>query len=724
MDDSAQLRGETRQLIRRLFAPYTVAIVGAGINPKSMGGRALAVLRDRSFAGEIYPVNPNREEIAGLRCYPSLSAIPGRVDVVELLISPEATVSTIEEAASCGAYAIVLLNAGFAEMGPAGEALQREVSRVAAEKGIRLIGPNCGGIMNVRRDIPLGFLPAFSLVDYPVGTTGIVSQSGGVLTNLLNKVHDRRIGLSYAASTGNESDMTWLDFLDFLVHDDSTTAIAVYAEGMPDGARFIAVAKEALIAGKPIVMLKGGSSVAGEKAAASHTAALATSQRILEAVAGRFGITLVDDVDDLIDVASYLGSRDQSKGAPVVAVCTSGGLGVMTADAMDDFGVPMAQLSDATVTRLEAALPKFANVGNPVDMTSQYLNDPTLFRRTIAALAEAPEIGAIFFSLAMITGGYAEQFADDIVEIRQVIHTPITISWIGGSVAAGGVARLRDAGISVFSRLRTAGLALRSSSNFAQALLRTGVNTEPDQLATTASGLTIPEGGFTEFEAETLLSDLGIPIARGGLARTADEAVRVADEFGYPVVLKVSSRLARHKTDVGGVRTRVLTPAAVRASFQELQSVAVTMGERSAEVLVQETAPSGLEMIVGLQRDPQYGWMVLVGRGGIAAEVDEDVSIRPAPVNDREAREMVRSLRGARLLEGIRGGPELDTAALVDLLVRVSTLSRFLGDQDLDVELNPVFVLEQGRGCCCVDALITPSGSARTTGTPAKAGTS
>jgi acyl-CoA synthetase (NDP forming) len=715
----ADARAQTRAVIARLYEPRSVAIVGAGTDPRSMGGRALSVLQERHFPGALYPVNPKRSEIAGLTCYASIGDIPGPVDVVELLIKTSATIAVIEEAAAKGAYAAILLNAGFAEMGPEGAAIQAEMSSLAARLGIRLIGPNCGGVMNVRRNIPLGFLPAFSLADYPVGQMGLVSQSGGVLTNLLNKVHDRRIGLSFAASTGNEPDLSWLDFLDFMVHDEGTRAIAVYAEGMPDGIRFMQVADDALRLGKPIVMLKGGSSRSGQAAAASHTAALATSQRVLEAVARRFAVTLVDDVDDLIDTTNYLASDSQSRGVPIVAVGTSGGMGVMTADALDHGGVPMAELADTTVEQLAGALPAFAILRNPIDMTGQYLNDPDLFKKAIDVLAGAPEIGAILFSFAMITEGYAEQFADEIVEVSKAIDKPITISWVGGSVTEGGVKRLREAGFPVFRRLGTAASAIRASGDFAVAHLAAGDVPARRAPAVGTPGITVPPGGLSEFEAEQLLALRGVPVVRAGLAGSAGEAVAIADGFGYPVVLKVSSVDIQHKSDVGGVRLGLASAEEVAAAYEDLAAIgrgagtaATGGGDERGTVLVQEMAPRGLEMIVGLQRDPTYGWLVLVGTGGIYAEVAQDVVLRPAPVDAVEAALMLGELRGHPVLEGLRGRPRSDVSALADLVARVSRLSEDFGDQDLEVDLNPVLVYEDGHGVLAVDALIVPAARA------------
>ena len=425
---------------------------------------------------------------------------------------------------------------------------------------------------NVASDIPLGFLPAFGLTGYRSGPLGIVSQSGGVLTNLLSKVADRSIGLSYAASTGNEPDLSWVDFLDFMVHDPSTRAVAVYVEGMPTGDRFVAVAHEALRLGKPIVLLKGGRSTSGQAAAASHTAALATSQRALEAVAERYAVTLVYDVDDLIDTAAYLASDRQCGTAPILALGTSGGSGVMTADALEEHGVPMARMTQTTVGRLAEVLPPFAVLRNPLDMSSQYLNDPSLFRGTIAELGHASEVGALFFSLAMITEGYAERLASDIVDADQVIDTPITVCWSGGSVTEGGVRILQQAGFPVFRRLETAARAMRASGEFRSAASRVVV-TASEPAPSEVISLDVPSEGLSEHAAAIFLAAQGLPMARSRLASTLGEAEAFAEEIGYPVALKISSALIRHKSDAGGVKLGIGGVSDLRRAFNELRDL-------------------------------------------------------------------------------------------------------------------------------------------------------
>jgi acetyltransferase len=377
----------------------------------------------------------------------------------------------------------------------------------------------------------------------------------------------------------------------------------------------------------------------------------------------------------------------------------------MTADALEHDDVPMAVLADSTAFDLRAVLPPFAVVRNPLDMSSQYLNDPTIFRKAIAILAGADEIGAIVFSLAMITGGYAESFADDIIDVGRSIPKPLTVCWTGGSVTEGGVRRLQDAGYPVFRRLGTAARAMAASGAFERAAARaTGGDATPR--AQDGTSFVVPADGLSEFEAETLLGHHGLPVVRGGLAGSREAAVALAEDLGYPVCLKVSTPGIRHKSDIGGVRLGLRSGDEVRIAFDDLSLVA---GPSSAavDILVQEMAPSGVEMIVGLQRDATYGWLVLVGSGGIFAEIFEDVALSPAPVDAGQAREMLERLRSYRLLRGVRGQAPRDVSALVDLIVRVSELPDVFGDQNVEVDLNPVLVLEEGSGVRCVDALIS-----------------
>lgn len=689
-----------------LFRPDGVAVIGAGQDPASMGGRAIAALQGRGYSGRIYPVNPRRSEIAGLPCYPSVTALPEDVDVVEILIAADKTADVVREAGLKGARWAVLLNAGFTEIGPEGARLQREVDAAAAEFGIRLVGPNCGGLINVLDDIRIGFMPAFDLGRIPRGPLGIAAQSGGVLTNALNKTFDRRIGVSYAASTGNESDATVLEFARYMLDDGDTRAVCLYTENLQDSELFIELCERALEVQKPVVLMKGGRSPAGQATAASHTGALATPQRVLEAVAERYGVVLAKDFDDWLDIGWFLASEHTDRPAPrrVATIATSGGTAVMTADALADCGIELPAPQPATLSRLKATLPAFGISRNPIDITAQYINDPELFPSILSTLEQASEFDAIVVSLAMVARSRTEQFAQDIVRFRATSNVPVITSWIGASLTYEGQAVLREHGVPMFQRLETAAAALAAWHHFNGAMQRARGLAARE--SSRPEAISLPEEQhLTEYEALTALSTAGIPFPKSVLAHTADEAVAAAEAMGLPVALKLSVRGVTHKSDLGGVILGIDDVAEVRRGFETLRAICAA-NDAPDEVLVQKMASGVVECILGLERDDRFGWMLLVGLGGVTAEVLNDTVLAPLPIDRDEANRLVRRLKGAALFEGFRGREAADVDALVDAIVHLCAAALGMPDDVVSVELNPVLVGARGQGVVAGDAVI------------------
>jgi acyl-CoA synthetase (NDP forming) len=693
---------ETRAQIHSLLAPRSIAIVGAGSNPGSIGSRAVSALVDGAFAGDIYPINPKRDEIQGVRAYPSLLEVPGEIDVAEVLLSAEATPGIIRQAAEKGVRNVVLLNAGFAEAGRAD--LQDESLRIARQAGIRLVGPNCAGLFNVSGDARIGFMPAFRLGAFRVGHLALAIQSGGVLTNVLNKAFDLGIGLTTAVSTGNEPDLTWLDMLDYQVHDPATRAAAVYAEGIPDGRAFVRVLEDARRLGKRIVMLRGGTSDAGMRAAQSHTGAIASSARVFAAVCREFDVTLVDELDDLLAIGVFLARRPdgQAEGGAVV-ITTSGGAAVMSVDALSKRGVPMAQLSEGTRQSLQEILPSFATTENPVDISAQYLNDPTLFQHTLRAVAAAPEVSSVLVSLGMVADKPAEIFADAIIEEADAAQKDIAVCWTGGSLTAVGRDRLSAAGRSAFQRLDTCAHALSVA------------HPKPSPAAGTSNAegqrLVWRPGGLDEAEVSEFLHAKGVSVAQGRVVHSVAEALDAFGELGPQVVMKICSPEVLHKSDVGGVIVGVASAEAVEEAMTRLGAVHEQLSLRGQfAVFVQRMVPGAVaELILGLRRDPQFGWMVVAGIGGIFTEVLDDVSLRLAPVSVEGAHAMLDELRGKALLHGSRNTRPADVPALAAM---ISRLSQIVGTLDgiESLELNPVLVLPEGSGAVAVDALASREG--------------
>ena len=689
--------------IAAMLKPRSVAVIGAGESPSSVGGRAFYALVDHHFGGDLYPVNPRHKAIAGYPCYPSVGAIPAVPDVVLILLPPARALEALAECATKGVKHALLLSAGYAEVGGEGVQFQRKLVEIATESGIRVLGPNCGGMVNVVDDIPLGFFPSLRLENFPRGHVGVVAQSGGVGAILLNKAYDRGIGLSHMITTGNEADLSCADFLQFLVDDPATRSIALYVEGLTNPRGLMKGIEAALAARKPVVLFKGGVSPEGEAAASSHTAALTTSLGVLEVALKQKGVALVDDLDDLLDIAAFLARPFKPHAATTVPITTSGGMGVMAADQLEKYNVPFARLKPDTVEALQSILPSFAAVRNPLDITAQYLNQPDLFARCVRVLAAAEEVGVIMPSLAMV-GDNAARFARDIVEVTEETGVPMAVAWSTGSLVEEGYKTVRAAGIPVFHRVETAARAI----GFALDYLGRADAARARLTGPPSPRVPAPRRGARDFEVLEWLRAQGVSVAPARLATTPDEAVAAAEALGYPVALKVVSRQVPHKTEAGGLRLDLRSPADVRdawgaivASVRRCQPDAVIDG-----LMVQKMMKGNVEAIVGLKRDPRFGWAVMVGLGGIFTEVLHDVSLRLAPVTPEEAEAMLKELRGTKLLEGARGRPRADAKALAGLVSEVSILGASLGDAARELDLNPVLVLDAGQGVACVDALL------------------
>jgi acyl-CoA synthetase (NDP forming) len=702
VDISHSRVAETRAQIHSLLAPRSVAIVGAASRPDSMGSRAVSALVDGAFGGKIYPINPNRDEIQGLRAYPSLLDVPERIDVVEVLLSAESTPEILRQAAANGARSVALLNAGFAEAGR--QDLQDEVLRIARDAGIRLVGPNCAGLFNVSGDVRIGFMPAFRLGAFRVGQLALAIQSGGVLNNVLNKAFDLGIGLTSAISTGNEPDLTWLDMLDYQVQDPATRSVAVYAEGIPDGREFIRVLDDARRLDKRIVMLRGGTSDAGMRAAQSHTGAIASSARVFGAVCREFDVTLVDELDDLLAIGAFLARHPRGQAVGGAAVITSsGGTGVMTIDALSKSGIEVVQLSEATRASLREALPSFATTENPIDISAQYINDPSIFQRALKIAAAAPEVSSVVVSLGMVAGKPAEIFADAIIEEMGATDKDVVVCWTGGSLTAVGRNRLSAVGCAPFQRLDTCARAL--------SVARPKPRVTPGALSHGARRLAWRPEGLDEAEVSQFLLSSGLAVVAGRVAHSAEEALDAFGELGPQVVMKICSAEVLHKSDVGGVIVGVASAREVEAAMTRLQALHGRLGLRGGFAVLVQPMVSGAvaELIVGLRRDQHFGWVVAAGMGGIFTEVFDDVALRLAPVSVEGAHAMLTELRGGALLKGPRNSQPADEDALAAM---ISRLSEIVGNLDgiASLELNPVMVFPDGAGAIAVDALASREG--------------
>ena len=686
MNDEAMNSG-----VLRLFLARSVAVVGASSNPAKLGHVILANILNGGYEGNVYAVNPKAGEILGLRVYPSVSEIPSSLDLVVVVVPAPFVPGVLREAAGKGARAGIIISGGFREAGR--EDLEQELLDIVTETGLRLVGPNCQGI-NYR---PNKLCASWPLVTAS-GSLAVISQSGTVAATLAGWAVDEGLGISATVSLGNQADVCETDLIDFFADDEGSRVIALYLEGAKHGRRFLEAVKRA-IPKKPIVVLKSGRTEGGQRAAASHTRSLAGRDDVFDAACRQFGIVRVPDIESLYDSAKALASLDlegplprtgavSNSGDRVFAVTSSGGCGILATDEAERLGLRVPPLHPEMVTELkEAGLLPTAILSNPLDLTVA----PAAHFEATVSIAERYDLADVYL---LIFGDPIPGATEVVQRLRERVGSRLVVVYLGGGeVEKTERLRMHAVGIPVFPTPQRAIRAIRDV-----------VWAKRNRVFQKKPGFSIPErmsvhpsNVLLEPEAISLLHDYGIPYPDHGVARSAEEAVDIAARLGYPVVLKIVSPDVIHKSDVGGVVVGIGDGSAVVKAYDR---IVTTVREHvpdadSQGVLVSKQAPDGLEVIVGALDDAMFGPTVMFGLGGIFTEVLKDVTFRVAPLERRDAREMMREIRGFRLLEGARGQARYDTEALVELLLAVS---RMVTDRPeiKELDLNPVRLFEQG----------------------------
>jgi acetate---CoA ligase (ADP-forming) len=708
--------GEARDGVDALFRPESIAIVGASENIDRISGRLLYYLERHGYANPIYPINPRRDEVRGLTCYPSLLDVPGPIDLVLVMLAAEQCVDVIRQAGQVGAKAAVVYGSGFAETGPEGESLQEQLSAAAWEEGVRVLGPNCQGVINLAEGVAASFTRSLDLTPLRVGSVAYLGQSGALGGSVLNLAQERGLGLSVWASTGNQADLDILDLAEVLVEDQWTQVFAVYLETPPDGERYRLLVRKIRQAGKYLVVLRSGRSAAGQRAVASHTGAMLSPGVAFELASAREGAILVDDVDELINAAFMLSVGPLPEGRRVGIVTSSGGAGILAADRCEMSGLEVPELPVEVQDRLEALIPPFGALTNPVDVTAQLFSEmdsgrPELFRKVCLAVSEAVDI--LIVTLTMLTGDSARRLAEDLVAVGQTLNKPLLIAWlVGDKLGEPAKAVLAKAGLSVFSSPGAAVSTIAKLVGRRTRMDSAGLRYESKNPVDLAPLLTRPL--ILEGEGMDVLKALDIPYPPGQTVTSAEEAAAVAGELGDSLVLKVQSPNLLHKTDAGGIRLGVIPEDAPRV-YEELVSHVASVAPHATVrgILVQAMAPSGgQELILGMTRDPVFGPLLTLGFGGVGTEIYRDVASEVLPLSRSGAYNLLESLAGAPLLKGFRGRPPADIEALVGAVCRVADAVEASGDRIEDFEINPLLVYPEGEGVLAVDLLIrtTPYG--------------
>lgn len=687
--------------INRLLKPRSVAVIGASADPTKTAGRPVSYLMKNAFGGKIYPVNPKVTEIAGLKCYPDVSSLPETPDVAIVLLGAERAHHAVRELAARGTAAAIVLASGYTETGEQGARRQQQL--IEAAGSMRILGPNTIGLVNLTDNIVLSASGALEMESFPVGSIGVVSQSGGILGSLLSRAAARGIGLSKLISTSNEVDLELADFIDVLVDDEATKVIALYVEAVRNPEKFRAAALKAARAGKPIVAFKIGRSEAGAKAAVSHTGALAGADRMYDALFRQCGVIRAETFDDLLDIPVALATGRKLRGNRVAILTSTGGAGTLVSDSLgvSGFETPAPDAETAIALRALQTGDHAALDRNPIDVTLAGLQ-PELLRSAIRILLASPSYDALTIIIGSSSLAMPELMAGAIEDCLPLSDKPVNayVSPHAPEVAA----LLTQRGVPAFTAAESCTAALRGMLQVSE-----WKASEMQVSASQVSTGDLAAGSLDEAQAKQLFARFGVPCVRELVVETAAEAECAARELGGRVVLKILSGDITHKSDVGGVAVNV-TPEQIGARLAEMANeVENKAGVRPSRFLVQELVTGGTELILGMHRDP-LGTAVLLGMGGVTAELFKDTTMRLLPVEGGLSREdalgMAKELKTWPLLDGFRGRSKADVGALVDTIVAFSRMAAQLGERLVEAEINPVFVLPQGRGVRAADGVV------------------
>jgi acetate---CoA ligase (ADP-forming) len=696
--------------IRKLLRPRSVAVIGASRSHEKLGGMLVANLQRAGFNGPVYPVNPAAAEVMGLRCYPSVTAIGAPVDLALIAVPAELVHGAIEDCARAHVHGVVVITAGFAEVSPAGRAEEERLFETVRASGMRMVGPNCMGVLNTDPAVRLD--GTFAPTAPPPGNIGMYSQSGALGIAILDYMKSRGLGISTFVSAGNRSDVSNNDLLAYWLDDPRTGVVVLYLESVGNPRKFARLAPE-VARRRPIVAVKSGRSAAGRRAAFSHSAALANLDVAVEALFEQAGVIRTNTLMELFDVVAMLSTQPVPAGPRVGVVTNAGGPGILLADACEAQGLVLPRLTDATMDTLRSFLPTRAAFGNPVDLTATA--GPSEYERAIAAVGDDPNVDSVVAVYIPATEAPRSIVADAIAHGASQVpaHKPVltvflSSQWPPPVLSAGTRGQLPS-----YAFPENAALVLAAAHRYARWRERPrGAALELSPFATSAvravvdRALKAADGPIwlAPEEVAMILRAAGIEVALSERTSVAD-APQVADSVGYPLVAKMIAPTVTHKSDIGGVIMGLHSPVAVAEAAVTLAERARAAGAALEGMLLQREVAGGIEALVGVTTDPTFGPLVVCGLGGAMVELIHDVAFRLSPVTEIDAREMLASLRTARLLDGYRGAAPGDREALVAVLQRVSALVEAIPELT-EMQLNPLKVLPPGKGAIVVDARI------------------
>ncbi|MEK4968475.1 acetate--CoA ligase family protein [Cytobacillus sp. FSL R7-0696] len=701
--------------LHSFFYPQSVAVLGASENPKKLGNIQVKALLDGGFQGDIFPIHPTSNAIHGVKCYSSLQAVSHAVDLVIFCLSAHQIQQGLEQCVEKKVKAAIIFASGFSETGESGEKQQKQIADYAKKHGLRLLGPNCVGLVNTLNGLVGTFSPA--VMSYPLSerrAVGYVSQSGafGVLTYMAAAQHG--LTFNYFVSVGNEMDTSFEDVVEYMVHDKQTKVISGYLEGAKKPEKLRGLAYEALEKGKPIIVMKAGRGTAGKRAAASHTGSLAGSNDIYDAFFKQTGMIRANDYDEIISFSKLFLSGKLPTGRNTVIITSSGGRGINEADRCEANGLLIPKLNEETQRKIKQVIPSFASAANPIDLTAAAsVSAPELFTAPLKALMEDPDVDNIILTEFPLFWDEETKELQEFVEMCKNTNKFVLVSTfpLEGMSIPKGQQYMVDHGVPVIPGNLQAISALAKLVEYSEkyrAYQKESVRERASiQKKENVAYLLQENQILSEWDASKVLQAYEIPTTKKSLATTVDEAVQQANSIGYPVVLKIDSKDILHKTEAGGIRLSLQNAEQVKQAFDDilLSAHKYHPDAHINGVMVQEMVAKGTEVIVGVTRDASFGPVIMFGLGGIFVEVFKDIAFRVAPITRQDALEMINEIKGKAIFDGVRGEEALDVEAIVDILLRVSSLVQDYDIEELD--LNPIIVTEK---CAkAVDALIVTS---------------
>jgi acyl-CoA synthetase (NDP forming) len=702
--------------LESLFHPRSVALIGVSNEQNKLSGRPFRFFREFGYAGNVYPVNPKYHEISGVPCFAKLSDIPGEVDLAVITLPANAVPEALEECGTKGVKAAAIISSGFAEVGGEGVRLQDELRRIASKYGIAVCGPNCSGFVYFPERVTATFSVGLDGGFPESGPAAFISQSGALSSYILGAAKERGLAFRYWITTGNECVLSFTDYLQYVLEDPEVRLVLGYLEDARDGEAFQAAARRALVLDKPLIIMKTGRSEAGAQASISHTGSLAGADEVYQAVFSKNGVLRAESLDELFDLALLAQAPRRPRHKRVQVVSISGAAGILMADVGNEFGLEFVDLSDATKAELQKIMPAFASIANPMDVTAEAVARPGLLSQAAEVILKDPNVDNLVMFFGIVPGAH-EKLATAMAQVAQGTDKLVMMTWfplprqdIWMSLARAGVPVFPEParGIRALGKMAQY-VATRErilSLQPAPSAKRTNLGPEIDRILDQAKHQ--GRKALSEVEAKNLLKAWGLAVPHGGLAGSGAEARCLAGSIGGPVALKVSSPDLLHKTEAGVIRLGLKSPGEVESAFEEIVAKAKKWDPRACldGVLVEEMIVGDTrEVIVGARQDLRFGPVVTFGLGGIFVEAIKDFVVWPAPLTLDEALEMIRRIRGYRILTAFRGRPAADLEAVAQVLCDVGQLACQWQERIAELEINPLFVWPEGSGVIVGDAL-------------------